>query len=92
MARRGIARIGRAPFLWVEAASARPRLATGLGPGEELRRDSKGVLSQARRHAVTGDDEKRCVFEGVAMSRASGDEAPESPARYGPKSSTGMRP
>jgi hypothetical protein len=50
-------------ILWVEEALARRRLATGLGPSEEL--SSKGVLSQARPDAVTGGDEKPCVFEGV---------------------------
>ncbi len=41
------------------------RQLVGLGPGEELRRDGKGVLDQARRHAVIGDDEKPGVFAGA---------------------------
>src|SRR5262249_22885964 len=35
-----------------------------LRPGEELRRGSKGVLDQARRHTVIGDHEKPSVFAG----------------------------
>jgi len=37
----------------------------GLGPGEELHRDSEGILDQARRHTVIGDDEKPSVFAGA---------------------------
>lgn len=37
----------------------------GLGPGEELRRDGKGVLERPGRDAVTGDHEKPGVIAGA---------------------------
>jgi hypothetical protein len=64
----------------------------GVRAGEELRRGSKGVVDQALRYTVIGDDEKSRVLAGAGDGARDRAAASGSPARNGPISSTGIRP